>query len=624
MISIYPDIFSKDAHSIKVDEALNRIKNGRSKDKVLQIRNTTNKDEANKLKCKLPSVCFSGEFKERTDAGLIKHSGVICLDFDDVEDVELKKIELKQYQFIYATWISPSGKGVKALVNIAKPDKHREHFQAIQDIFPEIDRSGINVSRVCYESYDPEIIINPNATVFTKIKEVTQEIEKQKVNDTYEVFKKILVWLSNKGEVYSEGGRNLFFFKLASACCRFGLMEHEAYQNCANEYLSKDSTFTSIELMRVVKSAYRSNGKDFGSAAFELDILVNKVTKSEVNLNEASLISDLNQEQEWLTLARKNKIPQGYDIGSSEFDAHYRLKPRTMVGVFGIDNVGKTTFHNFLAVCYSKRHKVNWLFICRENENASIRQNIIELYNGKPLHEQTEHEYQEALKFSYDYFDILDNKFDLDMGNFFEVLEKVYSKKHYFATFIDPYNAVQFEQTPKKNYEFLKKLRDFQNEKDTSFHISMHISTEKARNFVYGDKEFMNNFMGEAISLGGHLKVPRKNFVEGGQPIANKLDDIIIVHRIAKCEGLRHYTLVAVDKVKEYKTGGMPTTDMPIKFKKQFNFLSFIDSDKINPLSLNEQTQAIKPNVDFGLSKEDVESVYGDINNTTTLDEAPF
>jgi hypothetical protein len=32
---------------------------------------------------------------------------------------------------------------LKALVKIANGAKHREHFQALQEVFPEIDRSGI-------------------------------------------------------------------------------------------------------------------------------------------------------------------------------------------------------------------------------------------------------------------------------------------------------------------------------------------------------------------------------------------------------------------------------------------------------------------------------------------------
>jgi len=605
MITIYSNIYSKEAFHISVDKALKRIANGESKVLVEQIRQAADKETANIFKTKLPSVCFSGQFNERVDSKILKHSGFICLDFDNIEDVQAKKVELRQHEFIYAIWISPSGKGIKALVKIADPEKHREHFKALQDILPDIDRSGINVSRVCYESYDPEIIINTNASVFDKIAKAETEKVVFQLTETGEIFEKIVKWLDSKNEHFQNGNRNLYIFKIASACCRFGLMEHETYQNCSNKFLVNDSTFGSSELARTIKSAYKSSSKEFGTAHFDREELKSKITHEVVSVTDDDFISNMEHEREWIQLARNNQIPKGYDIGSTEFDNHFRLKPRTLVGLFGIDNVGKTTFHNFLAVCYSKRHKINWLFVCRENENASIRQNLIELYNGKPLHEQSEEEFNEAVEFSYKYFDILDNKFDLDNENFFTILEKAYAKKHYFATFIDPYNAIQFEQTPNKNYEFLKKLRDFQNTHDTSFHVSMHISTEKARNFVYGDKDSMQNFIGDVIPLGGHLKVPRKNFVEGGQPIANKLDDIIIVHRIAKSEELKHYTLVAIDKVKEYKTGGQPTTDMPIKFRKQFNFNTFVDKDLYNPLAPNSKSEINNiRNFDFSTDDE--------------------
>jgi hypothetical protein len=65
----------------------------------------------------LPSVCFSGIFNgERKDELIVSHSGFIVLEFDDVDDVETLKHELIAKEFIKATWVSPSGNGVKALV----------------------------------------------------------------------------------------------------------------------------------------------------------------------------------------------------------------------------------------------------------------------------------------------------------------------------------------------------------------------------------------------------------------------------------------------------------------------------------------------------------------------------
>ena len=93
MVTIYKNIFDKVPNYISVDKALERIKIGKSRVQVLEIREQIDKERANKLKCNLPSVCFSGEFKEREDAKIIKHSGYIILDFDNIENLESKKKE---------------------------------------------------------------------------------------------------------------------------------------------------------------------------------------------------------------------------------------------------------------------------------------------------------------------------------------------------------------------------------------------------------------------------------------------------------------------------------------------------------------------------------------------------
>jgi hypothetical protein len=577
MITIYKDIKeTKDANYITVDQALDRIQNGRSKHKVLLLHGTKDKKERAKIKATLPSVCFSGKFTERKDECLVEHSGFVVLDFDDVKDVQDKKNRLLQDDYIYSCWVSPSGNGLKALVKIPKkPELHEGYYLALLDRFPELDSTSKNLSRVCYESYDEEIYINKGSQIWTnykesEVKEVLPQAEyKQtdysKVNDVLNVLRRAKDGTKHENLLKAS--------KLAGGFIRGGEMKEEEI----TQLLLKEVKFKGADDLELAKKTI-SDGIEYGKNEPISDVL-------STSNNDFSILSDREAESEWLKLARENRIPQGLDIGSSHFDKHYRLKPRTLTGVFGIDNVGKSTFKNFMDVCYGKRHNVSALYFCRENEAASMRQNIIELYNGKPLHEQSKGDYDEAENFSYERFDLITNLFDVDLDNFLKVCDKAYSKKHYFTTFIDPYNAIQFEQSPKKNYEFLNSLRDYQNQMNMSFHISMHISTEKARNYVYSDEDSITDFTGAELSVRGQSKVPRKNFVEGGQPIANKLDDIIIVHRLPKVFELKSYTLVSVDKVKEYKTGGGQTFEHPIMFKKSDNYNTFIDSNHRNPLT---------------------------------------
>ena len=145
--------------------ALHRIREGKSKSLIKKIRS----GEKTKKK-ELPVVCFSGEFSSRNDEALFEHSGYIVLDFDHV-DVDQVKTALAVDDYIYSCWTSPSGDGVKALVAITNPERHRDHFRALKTYFDkqyclEIDESGINESRACFESYDPDIIIKDESKKF--------------------------------------------------------------------------------------------------------------------------------------------------------------------------------------------------------------------------------------------------------------------------------------------------------------------------------------------------------------------------------------------------------------------------------------------------------------------------
>jgi hypothetical protein len=352
MITIFKNIFSKEPNYISVEVALKRIQEGKSKKIVEEIRNTIDKEKANKIKLNLPSVCFSGKFgSDRTDVQLLKHSGFIVLDFDNIFELREKQTEIISNQFIYACWVSPSGNGLKALVKIASGSKHREHFQALQEVFPEIDRSGINVSRVCYESYDTEIYINENAEVFKKTKKIEKVVAYEKNEDEQKVFKNILTWLSNKNEAFVTGERNNFIFKLASACCRFGINEMTANSMIHSEFLT-NSEFTKSEADRAIRSAYKANSGNFGSASFDKEILVDKVSRKELIVEKAvfdeglklkDVIYGIDVKQQALDIF-ENGYKEVNGVGVQEIDERFKPKKGEITVLTGIGNYGKSSF----------------------------------------------------------------------------------------------------------------------------------------------------------------------------------------------------------------------------------------------------------------------------------------
>jgi hypothetical protein len=270
-ISIYKNIFdTKDGFNIKVDSALQRIKKGASKKSILAIRKEKDKDKRNKLKQNLPCVIFGGVFSERTKKGLIKSSGFAILDFDNI-DVNYKE-ELKKDNYTYSCWVSPSGNGVKSLVRIPFVNsdiEYKDYYNALLARYEKanIDKSTKDISRVAYESYDPDIYVNVNSEIFTKkIEEpkynsIPKNIKIEKYTDD-ETFDKLLKWI-NKTDSYISGNRNNYLFKLAAACNTFGLNKN----NIINYFLSLFD-LKNNEILNVVNSAYR-NTSDFNTQSFE-------------------------------------------------------------------------------------------------------------------------------------------------------------------------------------------------------------------------------------------------------------------------------------------------------------------------------------------------------------------
>lgn len=393
MITIFKNIFSKEPHYITIEKALERIKLGVSKNDVLTIRSALDKERANELKKNLPSVCFSGKFgKNRTDSELIEHSGYLILDFDAVLNVDEKKNELINKSFVYASWVSPSGNGVKALVKIADGSKHREHFQALQDEFNEIDKSGINVSRVCYESFDENILINSNCKPYTKTKKIERVVEVQKKENNIEVFNNILKWLSNKGNAFVTGERNLFIFKLAGACSRFGISEYDCLAMCNMSILANDNEFTNKEAEITIKSAYKQNSASFGSASFENEKLIDKVTRNEIEIVDTD-IYNLDVKPKDVIFGEDVKgdaleiYENGYEdvqgFGIPELDEYFKMKKGEITLLSGIGNYGKSTLLKFLLVLKVVKEGRKFAFFSPEDNPAQeFYHDLVEVYLG--------------------------------------------------------------------------------------------------------------------------------------------------------------------------------------------------------------------------------------------------
>tara|TARA_R100001510_G_C7654188_1_gene212810 strand:- start:34 stop:2388 length:2355 start_codon:yes stop_codon:yes gene_type:complete len=265
MITYFKTINDTDKpYHIDIDRAIDRIRNGSSRDLIEQIRLEKEKDSRNELKKQLPAICFSGTFSSRRDSDIIEHSGIMCLDFDGFtskDSLNSKRLEVIEDPYTYCVFTSPSGDGLKVLVRIPFDAKnHKKYFKALETYYncEEFDTSCKNISRVCYESYDPDLFVNEMADVW-------EEMEKEpeykapvkssiRISDSNEIIRRLSLWWDkNYGMVQGQKNNNLFI--LASALNEFGINQDEAFSTL-NSY---DSTGEkSSEILAIVRSAYKN------------------------------------------------------------------------------------------------------------------------------------------------------------------------------------------------------------------------------------------------------------------------------------------------------------------------------------------------------------------------------
>jgi len=272
MVTIFANIKDVSNPFFKeIDDVLNTFKDGHNKSTIEKVRLIKDKDKRNIEKAKLRSICFSGEFSYRSAKNCIRHSGFAVLDFDDVgthDDAVCLRDSLQDNEFIYAAFVSPSDNGVKAIVKIPPfIQDHKKYYEALCETFDShLDEKTKDVSRVCYESYDPDLFINHNSKVWALKKEYTEVTRNNnypkhfQITDTSKKVEVITKWF-NKKFTLNAGERNNNLFKLACGLNKAGLPKDEALSNFKNFY---SAGLEEGELESIIKSAY-SKKSEFDS-----------------------------------------------------------------------------------------------------------------------------------------------------------------------------------------------------------------------------------------------------------------------------------------------------------------------------------------------------------------------
>lgn len=156
--------------TINLKEVAQLIMGEEYKQKIYTLRNLNDKAASKTYKAQsFDYVTFSGTFSQRADKNLLKHSGLLTLDFDELPELEETKAKLliDEYFETELLFISPTGNGLKWIIPIdLKLDTHLNYFKAIEKYIKRtysltIDPSGKDISRPCFLPHDANLYINP-------------------------------------------------------------------------------------------------------------------------------------------------------------------------------------------------------------------------------------------------------------------------------------------------------------------------------------------------------------------------------------------------------------------------------------------------------------------------------
>ena len=212
LISLYKNIHDSQDKDIEIDNFLEGVRSGRWQDIALEVRNAPNKEIKELKKKTAPLVTVSGSFAARKDDALRKHSNYIAIDIDNLDDAAATKERISADSYIYAAFISISGKGLCLIIKI-DGTRHLDAFNGIAAyLYNEyqliVDQSGKNVSRARFISYDPFLIQNSKSATFKKYLPKKKEYKQAKVVVIKSDFDAIIDQMDKKGlnlcEDYSE------------------------------------------------------------------------------------------------------------------------------------------------------------------------------------------------------------------------------------------------------------------------------------------------------------------------------------------------------------------------------------------------------------------------------------
>ncbi len=222
-VSYQANTWSDITSEVTIEIILNQIKSNQYKSQIEVLRNKLEKGDLeyyDNYKKQLPAVTFSATFnRKRTKGSLKTYNSLLVIDIDKLDAIKLESTYnfLLKEDYVLAFWRSPSNKGYKGLISINYKIEnveieldtlHKSAFKKLSKYFfdkysIELDNSGSDLTRLCFLSYDNNLI---QKVIFNNFEIADVDI----ISCPKSSFRKDskLIFASNRDILYNPLGKN--------------------------------------------------------------------------------------------------------------------------------------------------------------------------------------------------------------------------------------------------------------------------------------------------------------------------------------------------------------------------------------------------------------------------------
>jgi hypothetical protein len=603
IITVFDNFWSTEPKHVDVSSVYKSIVNSSNAlhTTLDKLSKAATKEEKDAIKKTLPCILFSGKFSKRADNSLDERSGLAVFDYDKLDETQINfyKDKLKLVPYVAMCFVSPSGNGLKVVVNIGTRYPHRDVYAHCLTALSEtidvpkesIDTTSINESRICFAAHDQTAYYNPQAEVYSYTPpRVIIQTNYNKVSVAAN-----MVRLSYDGHKHEQ---LLKAAKLMGGYIQGGSVEEEIAVNVLRQEVENKPNVTNL------KQAYKTieDGIKYGKQQplYETETIEHeaKVSEMKVRLHSKErkyeFLSDINEDYNDLMKYRTGGFQMGKSTGYDELDKHFLFKEGEFNVVIGHANTGKSYFMWWLMNVAAKLHGWRWIIYSTENKTRQIKKKLIEYYYEKPISDLTDVEFKQGVEWIDDKYAFIRTDRNYSALDILEYSKVLMSEREYKGFCIDPYNSLSIDQElwaavrgnrHEYDYTVASQFVMFSDKHNISIYLNAHAATEALR------KKHPNGH-----PFAGQPMPPEASDIEGGGKFVNRVTGFfMVVHRYIYHENEWKFTRLEVKKVKDQETGGIPTKyEEPIEFIMRNAMCKFEQRGTINVSDTSLYTRSAK------------------------------